>query len=79
MITAVVVLALHRTALTALLFGVERLRGFAAVGTGLVHALLVLLGVGLAVWVLLLVALSVLLRFLLVLCGVHAAPTAAAI
>ena len=61
-IAALVVLTLGRTALSVLFFGVEILRGPAVGGVALIHALFVLLGVGLAAWMLLLIARLVLLR-----------------
>ena len=55
-------LALRRSTLSVLLLGVEIFRRVAAGRTILTHVLFVLLGVGLAVWVLLLTARLVLLR-----------------
>ena len=80
------VLALRRSTLSVLLLGIEIFRRVAAGRTILTHVLFVLLGVGLAVWMLLLIARLVLLRrsltirvllfvvLLVLLAGVHTAP-----
>ena len=79
-------LTLRRSAFSALPIGVETLRRETAGGAILTHRLFILLGIGLAVWMLLLVARLVLLRggltirvllfviLFVLLAGVHIAP-----